>query len=296
MRSENCKASIIIINFNGGELLTECVKLALETTLPVEVLVGDNDSHDGSIIYLRKTISDTRLKITENGKNLGFATANNRLIPQASGEFLLFLNPDCLMPAGTLEHMIGIMEQRPDVGMAGCLIRNLDGSEQPGCRRKIPTPFCTMARSIGLDYILGNRHFMEQCTPPHQTPLPDGPVEVEALSGAFMLVRRKALEEIGLWDEGYFLHCEDLDLCMRFHLSGWKIIFVPDVSVVHAKGRCSLGHPVRVEWHKHRGMIRFYKKFLKERYPLPLMWLVFLGVWVRFAGIATLSTAKRIVS
>ncbi len=295
MGLRDCKISIIIVNFNGGELLTECVRAALDATVRVEVFVADNGSCDGSIVYLEKTINDDRLHIVRNERNLGFARANNLLIPMAEGDFLLFLNPDCLMPADTLEHMIRVMQERPDVGMAGCLIRNLDGSEQPGCRRKIPTPWCTLIRSLHLDTIFKGSSF-KACQPPHTTPLPDRPVEMEALSGAFMLVRKKAIQEVGPWDDGYFLHCEDLDWCVRFHQAGWKVLFVPDVSVVHAKGHCSLGRPVRVEWYKHRGMIRFYRKFLRDRYPLPIMWLVFLGVWIRFIGIAVSSTARRITA
>ena len=116
---------------------------------------------------------------------------------------------------------------------------------------------------------------------------------MEAISGAFMLVRRGALEAIGALDEGYFLHCEDLDWCMRFREAGQQVLFVPDVAVVHHKGACSKDRPLRVLWHMHRGMIRFYGKFFRDRYPLPMMWLVYAGVWLRFAGQALRTLARR---
>ena len=110
---------------------------------------------------------------------------------------------------------------------------------------------------------------------------------MEAISGALMLVSREAVNDVGLWDEEYFLHCEDLDWCERFRLKGWKILFVPDAPVIHYKGTCSRSRPIFVEWHKHKGMLRFYRKFFRDKYPAVVMWLVGLGVWLRFGAMAT---------
>lgn len=285
--------SIIIVNFNGGELLTGCVRSALASTVPVQVIVSDNGSIDGSLHYLEHNVHDERLHIVRNGQNLGFAAANNRVLSQADGEYLLFLNPDCLIQPDTLERMIDVVEQHPEVGMSGCLVRNLDGSEQPGCRRRVPTPWRTVVRTLRLDRIFQQDPRFE-CFLMHLLPLPDAPVEMEALSGSFMLVKRDALNDVGPWDEGYFLHCEDLDWCMRFRQKGWKILFVPNIEVVHAQGVCSDSRPVRVEWHKHKGMVRFYRKFFRHQYPSYLMWLVIVAVWVRFSCVAVISTIKRL--
>ncbi len=285
--------SVIIVNFNGGELLTGCVRSVLQSTVPVEVVVSDNGSIDGSIHYLQHKIRDDRLQIVCNGKNLGFAAANNRVLARTQGEYLLFLNPDCLIQPDTLQQMIDIVEQHPDVGMSGCLLRNLDGSEQPGCRRRVPTPWRTFVRTLRLDRLFPDDPNFE-CFLMHLLPLPEQPIELEALSGAFMLVKRAALDEVGPLDEGYFLHCEDLDWCMRFRRKGWKILFVPDVEVIHAQGVCSDSRPVRVEWHKHKGMVRFYRKFFRKEYPFYLMWLVIVAVWIRFSCVAAVSTVKRL--
>ena len=101
-----------------------------------------------------------------------------------------------------------------------------------------------------------------------------------------MLVKREAIHDFGLMDQGYFLHCEDLDLCMRARAHGWQILFVPDASIVHHKGGCSKERPIFVEWHKHGGMVRFYRKHFRHQYPAGLMELVVVGVWLRFAVIA----------
>jgi hypothetical protein len=101
-----------------------------------------------------------------------------------------------------------------------------------------------------------------------------------------MLVKREAMEDVGPWDEGYFLHCEDLDWCMRFRRKDWGILFVPDARIIHHQGACSRSRPLFVEWHKHKGMMRFYRKFFRDRYPKPLWALVAFGVWLRFLMIA----------
>lgn len=116
------------------------------------------------------------------------------------------------------------------------------------------------------------------------------------MSGSCMLVKREAVEDVGAWDEGYFLHCEDLDWCMRFHLKGWKVLFVPDAPVTHVKGACGEGLRLFVEWHKHKGMVRFYRKFYRDRYPRALWGLVVAGVWLRFAALACLSGAKGLLA
>lgn len=265
----------------------------MTSTVPVEIFVSDNGSVDDSVPLLRKTHRKTpNLQITENGTNLGFARGNNRVLPQATGDYLLFLNPDCLLEADTLALMIQVMETHPAAGMAGCLIRNLDGSEQPGCRRYIPTPWRSLMRVLNLSRFFPSEDRFRDFNLVG-TDLPKTPVEVEAISGAFMFVRHSALENVGPLDEGYFLHCEDLDWCMRFKQAGYQILFVPDVVVSHVKGGCSINRPVFVEWHKHKGMIRFYRKFFRSRYSGGLMWLVFIAVWTRFLVKATYLTFQR---
>ncbi|BBL74712.1 hypothetical protein MishRS11D_18100 [Methylomagnum ishizawai] len=274
--------SIIIVNFNAGPLLSECVRSALASTAPVEIIVADNRSQDASIADLRRRFpGEPRLKIIENADNLGFAKANNAAIPWARGDYLLFLNPDCIIQPDTLARMLETMAARPDAGMAGCLIRNPDGSEQAGCRRSVPTPWRTFIRLTKLSILAKYNPRFESYVQTGQ-PMPDQPVEVEAISGAFMLVRRSAMDRVGLMDEGYFMHCEDLDWCMRFHQSGLEILFVPTVEILHVGGVCSHSRPISVEYYKHKGMVRFYRKFFRRQYPAMLMWLVLMAIGMRF--------------
>jgi len=285
------RLSVIIVNFNSGELVTACVRSLLAYPGDLQVLVSDNGSRDGSIRYLKEEISDDRVQIRQNHENLGFSAGANRVLPEADGDLILFLNPDCLVKTDSLSEMVAFMNANPDVGMSGCLIRNLDGSEQPGCRRRVPTPWRTFVRVFHLGCVIKPSERFQPLYL-HQTPLPEEPIDIEAISGAFMLVRRKALAGVGPLDAGYFLHCEDLDWCMRFRKQGWRIVFVPKVTITHAKGACSAARPIRVEWHKHKGMIRFYRKFFREQYPLPLMLLVIAAVWARFI-VLTLTLMPR---
>lgn len=266
-----------IVNFNSGSYLGRCVQSLLETPVVRGVYVIDNASTDHGLDDIDGgEVPNGRIQVVRNDKNYGFARGVNQFLTLASADYLLILNPDCVVAAGTLEAVSDVLDRDSSVGMAGCLLQNPDGSEQRGGRRKIPDPWNSLKRvfmgraraSRGFDLV--------------GSALPDQPVEVEAISGAFMLVRRAALKVVGLMDEGYFLHCEDLDWCMRFRQAGWKIVFVPGSAVTHYQGASSRAHPVFVLWHKHRSMWRFYRKFYWDEYPVLFSFAVWCAIWGRF--------------
>ncbi len=274
--------SVIIVNFNGGELLTRCVRHVFASETPVRVIISDNASSDNSLTLLQQELgSDPRLTIIRNSSNLGFAKANNIALEQVEEEFFLFLNPDCLIKPDTIGKLLIIFQENTQAGMIGCRVLNPDGTEQKGCRRRVPTPWRTFVRVLGLSYFTRSTEWL-QGFDMSKEPLPDKPVPVDAISGSLMMVSRKALNDVGPLDESYFLHCEDLDWCMRFNLKGYKVLFVPDVDVIHYQGFSSKQRPIRVMWHMHKGMMRFYNKFFLRRYPWPLVIVVALGVWSRF--------------
>ena len=285
--------SVIIVNFNGGPLLSDCVQAVLASSIPVEVIVADNRSEDASMAELLARFSgEPRLQVVQHPENYGFAKANNLALPHAHGDYILFLNPDCIIEPDTLEKMQAVMEEHPEAGMAGCLIRNPDGSEQAGCRRSVPTPWRTFIRLSRLSKF--SRYHPKFHSYVHTgLPVPEKPTDVEAISGAFMLVRRSAIDQIGPMDDGYFMHCEDLDWCMRFHRSGLQILFVPDAEIMHVGGVCSASRPIAVEYYKHVGMVRFYRKFFRDQYPAVLMGLVLLAIGFRFLCRAALLLVKN---
>lgn len=290
--TEKPPVSVVTVNYHAGSILTECVHEALLQAS--EVIVVDNASSDSSLeLCCQRFPEEPGLIIIRNTANLGFASACNTGLKRATQPYVLFLNPDCILGEGSSRRLLQVLEASPAAGMAGGLLINPDGSEQAGGRRAVPTPWRSFVRAFGL-YRLGRywpRLFFDFHL--HRQPLPAAPIEVEAISGAAMLVRREAVKDVGTWDENYFLHCEDLDWCMRFRRQGWKILFVPDARIMHDKGTCSRSRPVFVEWHKHKGMMRFYRKFYRNEYPGAMMWLVGLGIWLRFAAVAVIHAARR---
>ncbi|MEK7990659.1 MAG: glycosyltransferase family 2 protein [Thiotrichaceae bacterium] len=285
--------SVIIVNYNSGQYLAQCVMAVLASTVPVEVFVVDNASMDDSIQQLRQILpKHAPVSIEQNVQNQGFAKANNQVLDKTKGDYLLFLNPDCFVETDTLEQSRMVMNTHSDVGMAGVLVCNPDGSEQAGARRSVPSPWRSVIRILHLNTLFPN-HPRFKSFVLTQEPIPKKPIELEGISGAFMFVRQSALAQVGGLDEGYFLHCEDLDWFMRFREQNWKILFIPHIKVTHIKGACSDKQPVAVLWYKHKGMIRFYRKFFQQRYSWLVMLVVIGAVWLRFAVLAALSVVTR---
>ena len=285
--------SVVIVNFNAGELLIDAVTSCL--TQANQVIVVDNGSKDQSLEELTKSVKSDRLQIILNTTNLGFAMACNQGAELANNDQLLFLNPDCQMSNGALGRMITNLQASKDIAMVGGLLLNPDGSEQGGGRRAIPTPWRSFVRAFGLSKLTKRWPKLFDDFYLHEQPLPDASIDVEAISGACILIKSSVFHELGGWDEGYFLHCEDLDLCLRSKRAGYRTLFVPDAPVIHYQGACSKPKPLFVEWHKHCGMIRFYKKFFLHQYPGPLWWLVTLGVWLRFALVVAKVMTKHLI-
>jgi hypothetical protein len=285
--------SVIIVNYNAGPRLQACVASVLDASPGTEIIVVDNASSDGSLDALVSAPGGRKdVRVIRNAANLGFAKACNIGAREARGDHLFFLNPDGVVEKGTLPALVSALENRPDAGMAGARLLNPDGTEQAGGRRYLPTPWRAFVRLSGL------YRFNKQCPKlfpdflRHQEEAPDGPAEVEAVSGACMMVPRRTIEEVGGFDEAYFLHVEDLDWCLRIGRQGRKILFVPAARVVHAKGGCSHRRPVFVEWHKHRGLMLFYRRYYGGPFGGLWMPLIATCVWGRFLAVAAVRLAR----
>lgn len=286
---------VVIVNYNAGSLLRACVE-SVRLANVRRIVVVDNDSRDGSLEALEGHFhGGSSLIVVRNTSNLGFAAACNIGMRSTSASRILFLNPDSFLADNALQLMIDVLDAQGNIGMVGGFLSNLDGTEQPGGRRVFPTPRRAFMRAFGLSPIA--KYFPEMFSDYllHREELPLEPVQVEAISGACVLVKRRAIEDVGLWDEKYFLHCEDLDWCMRFRLSNWKVMFVPDAKIMHVWGACSRSLPFFVEWHKHRGMIRFYSKYFRANYSGLLWVLVNVGVWLRFSLVVTYYSAHQVL-
>jgi GT2 family glycosyltransferase len=284
--------SVVIVNHNAGRLLAECLEAALAQAR--QVILVDNASWSASFEPVAaRFATNRRLRIVRSKTNTGFAAGCNQGSRLATEPVILFLNPDCILGPNSLARLVRTLLESDRVGMVGGLLTDAAGKEQGGARRSMPTPWRSFVRGFGLGRLawLAPRLFSDSYL--HREPLPAEAVDVEAVSGALTMVSREAFDEAGPWDEGFFLHCEDLDLCLRFRQAGWRVLFEPRAVAVHHRGMCGRSRPLAVEWYKHRGMIRFYSKHFRAAYPPGLFGLVVVGVWLRFAAVAGLQTARR---
>jgi GT2 family glycosyltransferase len=245
--------------------VAECVDAVLAQAEIGEVVVVDNASRDGGIERLP---ADSRLRYLRNADNPGFAVACNQGAAATTAPWLLFVNPDCVLPPGALAALLAAWASRPRLGLVGAALINSDGSPQAASRRLTPTP-ARVLRGRRLDVPVG--HVGE-----------DGIELVEAVSGALMLLPRALFEQLGGFDTGYRLHCEDLDLCRRVLAGGHEVGLAVDVQVLHHKGTSSRRRPIWVEWQKHRGMWRYYSKFDRATTPTWLSLVLALGLAARF--------------
>lgn len=218
--------SIVIINWNTRDLLAGCLRSIYETAndLAFEVFVVDNASADGSAAMVRERFPQVHL--IENRENVGFARANNQAIQQATGRYVLLLNSDTEVKSGALAALLNFMEAHPQAGAAGPYLLNADGSLQPSCYPML-TPWREFWRLLFLAPLARRAAYPMGRWDAHI------PREVEVLKGACLLLRRAALEQVGLLDERYFIYTEEVDLCYRLARTGWKLYWVPQARVTH---------------------------------------------------------------
>jgi GT2 family glycosyltransferase len=273
---------VIIVNFNAGETLTRCIQSVLSSREKVNIRVIDNASADGSAEQIQSLFGRLEnVEITCNDENIGFSRAVNAAAGMGDEELLLILNPDCELLPGALGHLKQALDSDQLAALSGPAVVDRTGIVQKGTLRHFPDPWNSLVTLTGL-WRLGRWFPAFKGVNRHQTGLPDSNTAAEAVSGACMLVRRKAFEDAGSMDEGYGLHCEDLDLMYRLQQQGYHCVFVPAARVFHQQGVSSRSRPLWVHRQKHLGMQRFFRKYQAERYPLPVRWLVITGIWLRY--------------
>jgi len=242
------KVSIVIVSYNVRPLLTECidsVRLAL-AGLSGDITVVDNCSKDDTVEYLQKHYPDVQLIV--NQENVGFARANNQAIRQTDSEYVLLLNPDTIVYEPTIHGCIDFMDAHPEAGGAGVRMLNREGKVAPESRRAIPTPWVAMLKMLGFT----RRYYMSN--------LPwDEPSRIEVISGAYCLLRRKALDQVGLLDEDYFMYGEDIDLSYRLLKGGWQNWYLP-YDIVHYKGGSTQKTSFRYVHVFYQAMLIFFRK------------------------------------
>ena len=269
--------SIIVVSADSGASLRECARRALACTLPLQFILIDNDSHDGVPQMIeRDHQGDPRLLVIYNGANLGFGPAINRAAVKATGDTLLVLNPDCLLEDDSLQRLLDHLEQTPQAGIVGAVVCDESGHADPASFRRDPL----LARSLRT--LIGTQGEGVNIS----GPAPDRLVQTEAVSGALMLIPREVFRRLDGFDEAYFLHCEDLDLCRRVRDAGYRVMLAGDVHVLHGKGSSSRHRPVFVSRHKHRGMWRWFTKFDPAAKNALVRGIVWFGQWAHFVVMA----------
>jgi GT2 family glycosyltransferase len=222
--------SIVIVSWNVREDLLKCLGMIYEhrPACTFDVWVVDNASHDGSLEAVKQAFPEVVL--IENSENVGFAAANNQAIARSRGRFVLMLNPDTLPQPGALDALVDFLQAHPQAGAAGSRLLNPDGSPQDSC-----FPFPTLAREFWRLFHLDR--FRAYGVYDMRAWDTERPRPVEVLQGTSLLLRREALDETGLLDEGYFVYTEEVDLCYRLHQAGWELHWVPRSRVVHFGGQ-----------------------------------------------------------
>lgn len=227
--------SVIIVNWNVRELLRGCLE-SLKTQMKLdsaeyEILVVDNASSDGSVEMLQECFGDD-VRLTVNRDNVGFGRANNQVLGDCRGPFILLLNPDTTVVEGAVDQMLGFMRAHPEIGALGCRLINSDGSFQRASAGSFPT-----IRNVAWNYLFLNRLLPTRWAPP---PLflenGEGTHDVDWVSGAAMMLRRDAVQD-RLFDERFFMFGEDMELCDRLHRDGRRVVYMGDASIVHLLGR-----------------------------------------------------------
>jgi hypothetical protein len=253
-----------IVAYGRPDLLRACLASLHEhaPSRPMRVVVVDNGPPGAAAEVVR---GFPGVALIEPGRNLGFAAATNVAIERTRARYFLALNPDTRVHAGTLEGLLELMDADPRVGICGCRLEREDGTFDHAAKRSFPTPLGALAHFTGL----GRSAHAPAALAQYRAPgVQHGPVD--AVSGAFMLIRRSALDDVGLFDEGYWLYMEDLDLCYRFAQAGWVTWYEPSVVATHVKGGTSGPYrALRVNHAFHRGMRRFYRRhYAPTRSPL----------------------------
>jgi N-acetylglucosaminyl-diphospho-decaprenol L-rhamnosyltransferase len=280
---------IVIVSYQSRDHLRACLTSLRKHALraPTRIFVVDNGSTDGTIEMIRRDFPEIELHASE--ENLGFSKANNLAIRSGDGRYVLALNPDTQVIDSGVDPLITLMEERPEIGICGCRLELEDGSFDHAAKRAFPTPLGALAHFSGV----GRRQKVPNRLAQYRAPeVESGPVE--AVNGAFMLMRRSALDEVGLFDEGYWLYMEDLDLCYRFKEAGWVTWYEPTVTVLHVKaGTSGKNRRPRQNYAFHYGMFRFYRKHYAPQRNRLASGAIYLGIAVKLAGSMARSAINR---
>ena len=281
--------TIIILNYNTMQLTLDCLaSLAkVKNEISFEIILSDNGSTDGSVEAIAKKYPEVR--IVENNANLGFAKGNNAARKFARGKDILFLNTDTIVNGGVLSETVNYLESHPEIGALTCKLVLANGDLDKDARRAFPTPWVSLTHLVlHLDKPFPKSKLFAKYWYGYVSP--DLIQEVDVIQGAYFLTSKKLLDEVGWFDEAYFLDGEDIDLCWKIRKLGYKIVYYPAVQILHLRGatkgktkkvqksKITLKEKMKFRMSGVNSMEIFYRKRMWKQYPLLLNYLVILGI------------------
>lgn len=268
------KLSVVIVSWNTADILRQCLEsvFAHPPAAPFDVWVVDNASTDGTVAMVQQQFPQVNL--LTNPHNVGFATANNQAMRQATGDYVLLLNPDTIVHAGALQTLVHFLDTHPQTGACGARLLNADGTLQHSC---YPTP--TLGRELLRMFHLDGRvrYHMEQWPT-------DQPRPVEALLGACILARRNLVEAIGWMDESFFMYSEEIDLCYRIARAGWQLHWVPQAEIVHLGGQSTRQVKTEMFLRLYQGKLHYMRKHYGRGQAELYKMILALAAWSRIGA------------
>ncbi len=284
----SAQLDVVVVSYRCEPMLRECLQSLRRYPSSSEMTVNvvDNASNDGTAEMVAREFPEVHLIASE--RNLGFGAANNLVIRERSAPYVLCLNPDTRATEGALDRLIEVMDERVRLGICGPALELEDGSFDHAAKRSFPTPLSALGHFTGIGRRRGSGILAAYRAPEVDA----GPVD--AINGACMLFRRDALEEVGLFDEGYWMYMEDLDLCYRFDEERWVTWYEPSATVIHVKaGTTGPVRAPRLNYAFHYGMYRFYRKHYAAQKSRIVNAVVYCGIAVKLLASMLNNAAKR---
>ncbi len=283
--------SICILGLNAGSYLQDCLAsiYASGITSTFEIIYADNHSSDDSVALTRANHPD--VKIFEHEQNLGYARGYNPAIRQARGRYVLLLNPDTLVPQGSIQTLADYLDQHPQTGIVGPKVLNADGTFQAQCKRGEARPWEVICYFSGLSRLYPHDPRFSGYLQGHLSE--DETNDVPAISGSCMMIRREVIEKTGLLDEAFFAYQEDTDYCVRARKAGWKVTYLPAAQITHYGGKGGAKEqPYKAIYEWHHSYMIYYRKHLAHDYFFLLNWFFYFLMGLKLAYSLLLNTFR----
>jgi GT2 family glycosyltransferase/lipopolysaccharide/colanic/teichoic acid biosynthesis glycosyltransferase len=291
MKNNRITVSVIIVNYNVKEYLAQLL-LSLERALEAishEIIIVDNHSIDGSVQFFKD--KNFKIRIIENAENLGFGRANNQALKICKGKYVVLINPDTVVQEDTFIRMINFFDNNQDASVATCKIIDPAGNFSVDCRHSIPTPSVAFWKVLGLSKLFPKSRLFGKYNMTYLDP--DQTYSIPAISGSFMMMKKEVLDQVGLFDEQFFMYCEDIDLCHRITQAGFKIYYFPETQIIHYKGESTKKDNLDYVKTFNKSLYQFFQKYYASKSIFLFRWLVMIGIFLRGVVIFVKSFLKN---